>query len=159
MPDNKDAKTIVVTGASSGFGAMSVRALGGCGHTVYAGMRGTTDHNTSAVTELDADANEAGSDLRAIEMNVSDQASVDKAVNQVIAECGHIDGIAALDAMERHLRDREFFVAGRYIIADIALYAYTHVAPEGGSDLGSYPAVKEWLTRVAAQPEHIPITA
>jgi glutathione S-transferase len=66
---------------------------------------------------------------------------------------------AALTAMERHLRTREFFVAGHYTIADIALYAYTHVAPEGGFSLEPYPAVREWLARVAAQPRHIPITA
>ena len=91
MPQNNDSKVIVVTGASSGFGAMSVRALGRSGHTVYAGMRGTTNHNTKAVAELNADAEEAGSDLRAIEMDVSDQDSVDKSISQIIAECGRLD--------------------------------------------------------------------
>ncbi len=67
-------------------------------------------------------------------------------------------GIAALDAMEGHLRDREFLVGDRYSIADIALFAYTHVAPEGGFSLDPYPAIREWLTRVAADPDHIPIT-
>ncbi|HEX8753991.1 MAG TPA: glutathione S-transferase family protein, partial [Solirubrobacterales bacterium] len=61
-------------------------------------------------------------------------------------------GRAALAAMERHLAAHEFFVGGRFTIADIALYAYTHVAPEGGFDLGAYPAVQEWLERVEAQP-------
>ena len=65
----------------------------------------------------------------------------------------------ALDAMERHLEAREFLVADRYTIADIALYAYTHVAAEGGFDLGRYPAIAAWLGRVAAQPGHVPITA
>jgi glutathione S-transferase len=69
-------------------------------------------------------------------------------------------GRAALEAMERHLGgDREFFVGERFTIADIALYAYTHVAPEGGFDLEPYPAVRSWLERVAAQPGIVPITA
>jgi glutathione S-transferase len=68
-------------------------------------------------------------------------------------------GEAALTALDRHLRDREYLVADRYTIADIALYAYTHVAPEGGFELDPYPAIEAWLSRVAAQPGHIPITA
>ena len=68
-------------------------------------------------------------------------------------------GEAALAAMERHLETREFLVADRYTIADIALYAYTHVAPEGGFELEDYPAIRAWLDRVRAQPGHIPITA
>lgn len=68
-------------------------------------------------------------------------------------------GYAALDAMERHLEGRSFLVAERYTIADISLYAYTHVADEGGFDLGSYPAVRRWLAHVAAQPGHVPIDA
>jgi glutathione S-transferase len=67
-------------------------------------------------------------------------------------------GTAALKAMEGHLAEREFLVADRYTIADIALYAYTHVAPEAGFELDPYPAVRAWLDRVAAQPGHIPIT-
>ena len=54
--------------------------------------------------------------------------------------------------------DRTFLVGERYTIADIALYAYTHVAPEGGFDLTAYPAINAWLARVAAQPGHILIT-
>jgi glutathione S-transferase len=68
-------------------------------------------------------------------------------------------GGAALAAMERHLQDRDYLVADRYSIADIALYAYTHVAPEGGFELDAYPAIQTWLSRVASQPGHIPITA
>jgi glutathione S-transferase len=68
-------------------------------------------------------------------------------------------GKAALEALDRHLADREFLVVDRYTIADIALYAYTHVAPEGRFDLHPYEAVREWLARVAGQPGHIPITA
>jgi glutathione S-transferase len=68
-------------------------------------------------------------------------------------------GYAALDAMERHLTASPFLVADRYTIADIALYAYTHVADEGGFDLSERPAIRSWLDRVAAQPRHMPITA
>jgi glutathione S-transferase len=68
-------------------------------------------------------------------------------------------GYLALDAMEGHLASREFLVGERYSIADIALYAYTHVAGEGGFDLGGYPAIRAWLGRVAAQPAHITIDA
>ena len=68
-------------------------------------------------------------------------------------------GYAALDAMERHLSGREYLVAERFTIADIALYAYTHVAPEAGFDLSGHPAIGAWLGRVAEQPGHIPITA
>ena len=67
-------------------------------------------------------------------------------------------GYAALGVMEGHLKDRQFFVGDRYSIADIALYAYTHVADEGGFDLGSFPSINTWLERVAAQPGHVPIT-
>jgi len=68
-------------------------------------------------------------------------------------------GHAALKAMEEHLADRAFLVAERYTVADIALYAYTHVAHEGGFDLAGYPAIGAWLERVASQPGHVPITA
>lgn len=61
-------------------------------------------------------------------------------------------GRAALKAMDRHLADRTFLVAERFTIADICLYAYTHVAPEGGIELGPYPSVGAWLERVAAEP-------
>jgi glutathione S-transferase len=66
-------------------------------------------------------------------------------------------GRQALAVMERHLAQRRFFVEDRYSIADVALYAYTHVADEGGFDLAPYPAVRAWLTRVAAEPGHVPI--
>src|SRR5262245_9225222 len=69
-------------------------------------------------------------------------------------------GYTALDAMERHLQQ-----AGPYLgsdaltLADIALYAYTHVAHEGGFDLEPYPAIGAWLARVASEPGHVPIEA
>jgi glutathione S-transferase len=68
-------------------------------------------------------------------------------------------GHAALIAMERRLEGASFLVAERYTIADIALYAYTHVAGEGGFDLSDYPAIRSWLDRVAGAPGHVPITA
>jgi glutathione S-transferase len=68
-------------------------------------------------------------------------------------------GYRALDAMEGHLDGRDFLVGERYSIADISLYAYTHVAPEGGFDLSGYPAIGAWLGRVAAQPGHVAIDA
>ena len=68
-------------------------------------------------------------------------------------------GSAALDAMERHLAERPFLVDERYSIADISLYAYTHVAHEGELDLEPYPAIRAWLGRVASQPGHVTIDA
>jgi glutathione S-transferase len=67
-------------------------------------------------------------------------------------------GVAALEVMEGHLRDHGFFVGERYSIADIALFAYTHVAPEGGFDLSRFAAIQAWIARVAAQPGYIRIT-
>ena len=59
--------------------------------------------------------------------------------------------------MEQHLAKHPFFVDDRYGVADIALYAYTHVAPDGGLDLAPFPAVRQWLGRVAAQPGYVPL--
>jgi len=67
-------------------------------------------------------------------------------------------GHQALAVMERHLDGRKFLVADRYGIADIALYAYTHVAEEGDFDLSAYRNLRAWLDRVADQPDHVPIT-
>lgn len=66
-------------------------------------------------------------------------------------------GHAALKVMDDHLQEQRFLVGGRYTIADIALYAYTHVAHEGGFELEGYPALRGWLDRVASQPRHVPI--
>jgi len=68
-------------------------------------------------------------------------------------------GVRALEAMERHLAGRDFFVGRAPTLADIALYAYTHVAEEGGFELGGYPAIGRWLERIAAMPGHVPIDA
>ena len=60
--------------------------------------------------------------------------------------------------MERHLACSPWFGGEAMTIADMALYAYTHVADEGGFDLADYPAVSAWLARVAAEPGHIPMS-
>ena len=73
------------------------------------------------------------------------------------AEARRPAGYRALDAMERHLDGRTFLVGDRMTLADIALYAYTHVADEGEFDLEPYPAIRAWLARVAAEPGHVPI--
>jgi glutathione S-transferase len=67
-------------------------------------------------------------------------------------------GYDALTVMERHLEHRDFFVAGHYTIADIALYACTHVAHEGGFQLSGFPVIRAWLERVKGQPRHVLIT-
>ncbi|HEY2624983.1 MAG TPA: SDR family NAD(P)-dependent oxidoreductase [Dyella sp.] len=82
---------IVVTGASSGFGLMSARALAHAGHTVYAGMRETLCRNATRVADVQHDARERGIDLRPIEMDVASQASVDGAIAQIVAEHGRLD--------------------------------------------------------------------
>jgi glutathione S-transferase len=67
-------------------------------------------------------------------------------------------GRDALAVMDRHLASRTFFVNEHYSIADIALYAYTHVSPEAGFDLSPYPNVLSWMGRIAQQPGHVLIT-
>jgi len=64
-------------------------------------------------------------------------------------------GREALAVMETHLRGRDFFVGQSYSIADIALYAYTHVAEDGGLELAPFTRVRAWLDRVASQPRHV----
>lgn len=66
-------------------------------------------------------------------------------------------GHSSLASMEQHLERRSFFVGERYTVADIALYAYTHVADEGGFNLSGLPAVQRWMARVREQPGHIAI--
>jgi glutathione S-transferase len=67
-------------------------------------------------------------------------------------------GRAALAVIEAHLATRRYLVAERYTIADMALYAYTHVADEAGLELGPYPHLRAWLARVAAEPGHVLLT-
>ena len=67
-------------------------------------------------------------------------------------------GYQALSVMEQHLARHSFLVAQRYTIADIALYAYTHVAHESGFDLTGFPSLRAWLKRVAEQPGYVGMT-
>ncbi len=76
----------------------------------------------------------------------------DPEAQRALADSKMAGGNRALDVMESHLRSHPFFVGGRYTIADVALFAYTHVAHEGGFDLARFPAVKAWLSRVENQP-------
>jgi glutathione S-transferase len=69
------------------------------------------------------------------------------------------DGYEALELMEQHLRSNAYLVGGRYSIADIALYAYTHVAHEGGFDLSRFPAIRAWLARIREQPRCVGMDA
>jgi glutathione S-transferase len=68
-------------------------------------------------------------------------------------------GRAALAQMDAHLGQTNWFAAGRFTLADVALYAYSHVAEEGGLDLHPYPNVRAWLSRVADRPGHVPFDA
>ncbi|MFC5006788.1 SDR family oxidoreductase [Dactylosporangium cerinum] len=85
--------TVVITGASSGFGALSARALARAGHTVYAGMRHTADRNATQVAAARTFAEEHGVDLRTVELDVASQASADAAIATVLGEQGSIDVI------------------------------------------------------------------
>ena len=79
--------------------------------------------------------------------------------NQPLFAQKRLAGYAALRVMEDRLAGHDFLVADRYSIADIALYAYTHVADQGGFELARFPAVTGWLTRVQAQTKHVSMTA
>lgn len=68
-----------------------------------------------------------------------------------------VAGYQALDVMELALAERDYLVGGAFSIADIALYAYTHVADEGGFDLGEYAAIRAWLDRIAARDAYVPM--
>jgi glutathione S-transferase len=70
----------------------------------------------------------------------------------------HAKGNAALGVMDTHLKTHDWLAGGRYSIADIALYGYTHCADEGGFDLSAYPALGRWMARLAEQPGHIPLS-
>lgn len=67
-------------------------------------------------------------------------------------------GYMALDVMEQELADKDFIANDAYSIADIALYAYTHVADEGGFDLSNYPQIRAWLARVEEQAQFVPMS-
>jgi NADP-dependent 3-hydroxy acid dehydrogenase YdfG len=85
------SKNIVITGASSGFGAMTARALADAGHTVYAGMRHPESSNAAAVEDWDAYAKEQSVNLHAVAMDVTEQDMVNAAIAQIIDETGRLD--------------------------------------------------------------------
>lgn len=82
---------IVITGASSGFGALTARALADAGHIVYAGMRETLGRNARQVAEVERYAREHAVDLRAVELDVASDASVEAGIAKIIADCGRLD--------------------------------------------------------------------
>ncbi len=82
---------IVITGASSGFGALTARALAKAGHIVYAGIRATEGRNAPAVADAAAFAREHNVDLRSVELDVADDASVETGIGKIIAEAGRLD--------------------------------------------------------------------
>lgn len=84
-------RIIVVTGASSGFGALTVRRLALAGHTVYAGMRETSGRNLAAVADLDAFGSGNKADVHAVELDVQSQESADTAIESIIRERGRLD--------------------------------------------------------------------
>ena len=78
---------------------------------------------------------------------------------RALAESKLDGGYRALGVMEKHLERNSFFVGDRYSVADISLYGYTHVADEGGFDLGRFPSVRAWLSRVQGQPGYVGMRA
>jgi len=89
--NHPNKQVIVITGASSGFGALAARTLARAGHTVYASMRGTTGRNAPQVDTAKQYATEYKVDLRAVELDVASQASADAAIRQIVAEQGRLD--------------------------------------------------------------------
>lgn len=88
-----DARIVVVTGASSGFGNLAARALARAGHAVYAGMRETAGRNSSAVAALADLSSAEHADVRGIELDVQDQSSVDAAIARIVADRGRLDAV------------------------------------------------------------------
>jgi NAD(P)-dependent dehydrogenase (short-subunit alcohol dehydrogenase family) len=85
------SKVVVVTGASSGFGALTARALAGAGHVVYATMRATTGRNAAQIAEVARFAFEHRVDIRTVELDVVSTESVERGIATILAEAGHID--------------------------------------------------------------------
>ncbi|MGR9177204.1 SDR family oxidoreductase [Rhizobium leguminosarum] len=86
-------QVIIITGASSGFGALTARALAKAGHTVYAGMRATEGRNAPAVADAAEFARDNNVDLRSVELDVASDASVVSGIARIIADAGRLDVI------------------------------------------------------------------
>lgn len=110
------AKTVLITGASSGFGALAAQALARSGHTVYAGIRQTKTRNAPAVEALHAHAAEHGVDLRAVELDVSSQESADAAIADITADGSRLD-VVVHNAGHMVLGPAEAFTAEQ--VADV----------------------------------------
>lgn len=93
MGKSQQKQVIVITGASSGFGALTARTLANAGHIVYASMRETTGRNASQVEAVARYASENNVDLRAVELDVASDSSVEAGIEQIIAEAGRLDVI------------------------------------------------------------------
>lgn len=115
-PQTAAAKTIVVTGASSGFGALTVRALARAGHTVYAGIRNTAGRNAPVAAELAREAAAGGLSLHPVELDVTSQPSADAAVTRILDEQGRLDVIVH-NAGHMVLGPAEAFTPGQYASA------------------------------------------
>ena len=90
-----------------------------------------------------------------IQRHVRNRVLLTDQVRRAEYENCHRAGYKALDVMEQQLQRTPYLVGEQYSIADISLYAYTHVAHEGGFDLSGYPAINAWLARVASHPRHV----
>jgi len=107
------SKTILITGASSGFGRLTAEALATAGYTVYASMRHTTGRNAAVVEQMQAYSREHGVDLRAIELDVQSQDSADEAVAQIVGERGSLD-VVIHNAGHMAFGPAEAFTAEQY---------------------------------------------
>ena len=145
-------KTIIISGASSGFGAMTARHLANGGHTVYAGMRGTAHHNLQAVTDAADYADDHEVDLRTIDINVSDQASVDAAVAGVLGDAGRVDVVvhnagahgARADRGVHGGADRRVYDTNVLSTQRLNRAVLRHLRPSGtGCSCGSAPPARE----------------
>ncbi|HEX4291420.1 MAG TPA: SDR family oxidoreductase [Trebonia sp.] len=113
MTSTTPQKIIIVTGASSGFGRMAVEQLGKAGHVVYAAMRDIDGHNQQAAADLVGQADNGGPDLHPVELDVTDEDSVDAAIASVIAKAGRIDVIVH-NAGHMVLGPAEAFTTAQY---------------------------------------------
>ncbi|MEK1894578.1 MAG: SDR family oxidoreductase [Rhizobium sp.] len=108
-----DKQVIVITGASSGFGALTARTLAGQGHVVYAGIRDTAGRNAKAVADIAAFSRENNVDLRSVELDVVSNASVEAGIAKVIAEAGGLD-VAIHNAGHMSFGPAEAFTPEQY---------------------------------------------